>query len=110
MSEAIPAHLLEHVAERFRVLGDSTRLAILRVLLQQGEMNVGEIVDALGAGQANVSKHLRVLHDAGIVSRRQAGTAAYYDVTDRSITRLCDIVCDRIRDQAEEQARRVAAP
>lgn len=110
MSEAIPAHLLEHVAERFRVLGDSTRLAILRILLQEGEMNVGEIVEALDAGQANISKHLRVLHDAGMVSRRQAGTAAYYAVTDRSVTRLCDIVCDRIRDQAEEQARRVAAP
>ncbi|MCZ2108603.1 MAG: metalloregulator ArsR/SmtB family transcription factor [Dehalococcoidia bacterium] len=105
MSEAIPEQMLSHVAERFRVLGDTTRLAILRLLLQRGEMNVGEIVDSLGAGQANVSKHLRILHDAGVVRRRQSGTSAYYNVADDSITRLCDIVCDRLRDQAHEEAR-----
>jgi len=109
MSQPLPEHLLERVAERFRVLGDSTRLAILRVLLDRGEMNVGEIVECLGAGQANVSKHLRVLHEAGVVHRRQAGTAAYYEVADESITHLCDIVCDRLRLQAEEEARIVTA-
>ena len=108
MSEPLPAHLLERVAERFRVLGDSTRLSILRALLDRSEMNVGEIVDCLGAGQANVSKHLRVLHEAGIVGRRQVGTAVYYAVADGSIPNLCDLVCDRLRLQAEEEARIVS--
>jgi DNA-binding transcriptional ArsR family regulator len=108
VSDSIPEHLLESVAERFRVLGDATRLAILRTLLAGGELNVGEIVSRLDTSQANVSKHLRVLHEAGIVERRQQGTAAYYSVADPSITRLCDIVCDRLQGQAESEARRFA--
>ncbi|MCC6380941.1 MAG: transcriptional regulator, partial [Dehalococcoidia bacterium] len=44
MAEPLPESLLEHVAERFRVLGDATRLAILRLLLGEGELNVGEVV------------------------------------------------------------------
>lgn len=108
MSEALPEHILEHVAERFRVLGDATRLAILRLLLTQGEMNVGEVVHRLGTSQANVSKHLRILKGAGIVSRRHQGTAAYYSVEDESVMRLCDIVCDRLQGQAATEARRFA--
>ncbi|MBI5949421.1 MAG: winged helix-turn-helix transcriptional regulator [Chloroflexi bacterium] len=105
MSTALPPHLLEHVAERFRVLGDATRLSILRTLLAEGELNVGDLVDRLGTSQANVSKHLRVLHEAGIVSRHARGTAAYYAIADPSIEDLCTLVCDRLRDQAAEEAR-----
>ncbi len=108
MSEALPENMLEHIAERFRVLGDSTRLAILRLLLAQGELNVGEIVERLNTSQANVSKHLRVLHAAGVVTRRPAGTAAYYSVTDPSLTQLCDIVCARLRDQVAADAKEFA--
>ncbi|MBI2765560.1 MAG: winged helix-turn-helix transcriptional regulator [Chloroflexi bacterium] len=105
MPEHLPPQLLEHVAERFRVLGDATRLAILRTLLHEGELNVGELVERLGTTQANVSKHLRVLLSAGIVERRAVGTAAYYSITDPSVTQLCDIVCGRLRAQIEGQAR-----
>jgi DNA-binding transcriptional ArsR family regulator len=105
MAEFLPPQLLEHVAERFRVLGDATRLGILRTLLDRGELSVGEVVTRTGATQANVSKHLGVLLRAGIVSRRQEGTAAYYSVADPSLERLCDIVCDRLREQKAEEAR-----
>jgi len=104
MPQALPAELLEHVAERFRVLGDATRLSIIRTLLDDGELNVGELVDRLGTSQANVSKHLRVLHDSRIVSRRPEGTSAYYSVTDPSLMPVCAIVCDRLRDQAAAEA------
>lgn len=110
MSEAIPEHLLEHVAARFRVLGDATRLAILRALLQHGELSVGQVAERLGAGQANISKHLRLLHEAHMVARRQEGTTVFYRVVDPSITALCDIVCDRLRDDAEATIRAFAAP
>ncbi len=109
MAEMVPAHLLEHVAERFRVLGDSTRLAILRTLLAEGELNVGQLVERLGMSQANISKHLRTLADARLVARRAEGTAAYYRVADPSLTQLCDLVCDRLRQQAEEDARTFSA-
>ncbi len=105
MLQALPAELLEHVAERFRVLGDATRLSIIRTLIDDGEMNVGELVERLDTSQANVSKHLRTLHDAGIVTRRAEGTSAYYSVTDPSLLPMCSIVCDRLREQVADDAR-----
>ncbi len=108
MPEALPDELLEHVAERFRVLGDATRLSIISALIDNGEQNVGQLVELLGAGQANVSKHLRVLHDAGIVTRRPEGTAAYYSVTDPSLMSLCSTVCRRLREQVADDARTFA--
>lgn len=106
--KALPPDLLEHVAERFRVLGDATRLGIIRTLLDDGELNVGQLVERLGTSQANVSKHLRVLHEAKIVSRRAEGTAAYYAVTDPSLMPVCAIVCDRLREQVAAEARTFA--
>jgi DNA-binding transcriptional ArsR family regulator len=105
MSELVPPQLLEHVAARFRVLGDARRLAILRELLQEDELSVGELVARLDTTQANVSKHLGVLLQAGIVTRRPAGTSAYYSVADPTLRGLCDIVCDRLREQNIEEAR-----
>ena len=96
--------LLDRVAQRFRVLGDSSRLAILRLLLDRGELTVGEVVDAVGMSQANVSKHLRLLLDAGIVSRRREGTSAHYTVVDPSVERLCELVCSRIEAQVQHEA------
>jgi len=104
MSESLPEPLLELVAERFRVLGDSSRLGILRILLDAGPLNVGEIVDRMNMSQANVSKHLRVLHDAGVVAREPRGTAAYYSVADPSVTQLCDVVCARLKEQVTKEA------
>ncbi len=108
MTTLLPPGLIEHVAERFRVLGDATRLSILSVLRERGELNVGEICEALDASQANVSKHLRTLSDAGIVGKRREGTAAYYRIIDPSITKLCDVVCNRLVIQAKEEARAFA--
>jgi DNA-binding transcriptional ArsR family regulator len=108
MPTDLPVELLEHVADRFRVLGDATRLSIIRILLDEGELNVGEIVERLDTSQANVSKHLRVLHDAGIVARRPDGTAAYFSVADPSLMPVCAIVCDRLRDQVAAEARTFA--
>ncbi len=97
--DALPEALLEPIAERFKVLGDATRLAILRSLLDDRELNVGDLVDRLGSSQANVSKHLGILHRAGIVARRPEGTAAYYSVVDPTLVSLCELVCDRLRSQ-----------
>lgn len=105
MSYLMSDQFLEPVAERFRVLGDATRLSILRLLLERGELNVGEISEALSSSQANISKHLRTLHGAGMVARRPEGTAAYYSVSDSSIAQLCDILCERLKLQVSEEAR-----
>ena len=102
--ELVPDALLDRVAQRFRVLGDSTRLSILRLLVGRGELSVGAIVDVLGMSQANASKHLRQLLDAGVLARRAEGTSAYYSVVDGSVEQLCSIVCDRIETQVRAEA------
>ncbi len=95
---------LDLVAMRFRSLGEPTRLKILR-LLEGGEMSVGELVRQLECSQANISKHLKVLVEAGVLSRRVEGTSALYAISDPIILRVCDTVCrgmaDNLRSQVE---------
>lgn len=95
----IPNQLLGRVAHRFRILGEETRLVILQALMSEGEMSVGELVEHLNLGQANVSKHLRVLHEAGMIARRAQGTNVRYRIDDSSISNLCELVCDRLKEQ-----------
>jgi DNA-binding transcriptional ArsR family regulator len=90
--------LLRLVAERFKVLAEPARLEILNAL-RAGEMTVSELVDATGFGQANVSKHLRLLLAHGFVRRRKDGLFAYYTMADRHVFRLCDIMCGRLASE-----------
>lgn len=91
---------LEMIAGRFRLLSDPTRLRILHTL-GDAEMNVTDIVTATNAGQANVSKHLGVMLDAGLVSRRKEGLNSIYRVSDETIFELCEVVCSRLKKQLE---------
>ena len=93
---------IDLVAERFRTLGEPTRLHLLNEL-RQGERSVGDLVEALGATQANVSNHLQLLHAAGMVGRRREGTTIYYRVADPSVFRLCELVCGRLEDTLERK-------
>jgi DNA-binding transcriptional ArsR family regulator len=98
---------LDLVAARFRVLGEASRLKLLRAL-EQGERNVGELVTACGLTQANTSRHLQTLGDAGILGRRREGTSVYYFIADPAVLDLCHIVCGGIRTGLEERARLLA--
>ncbi|HEX5131441.1 MAG TPA: metalloregulator ArsR/SmtB family transcription factor [Candidatus Krumholzibacteria bacterium] len=89
---------MDLVAARFRVLGDPLRLQLLH-LLGDGEMSVGALVEASGASQANVSKHLQILLRAGLLQRRKEGLLAFYKIIDPSIFQLCDLVCGRLSEQ-----------
>ena len=89
---------IDLIASRFRLLAEPTRLKILHTL-GEGEFNVSEIVARTGLSQANVSKHLGALLEAGIVGRRKEGLAANYRVTDKTIFALCDVVCSRLKDE-----------
>jgi DNA-binding transcriptional ArsR family regulator len=92
------------VAGRFRILGEPIRIRLLQEL-HGGEKNVTELVAAVGSTQPNVSKHLRILQDAGIVGRRQSGNSVYCFIADESVLDLCDMVCDGIREQIAATAR-----
>jgi DNA-binding transcriptional ArsR family regulator len=101
----IPDELLHRMAEKFRLLGDATRLAILRSL-QEGEKSVGRVVDDTRSGQANVSKHLKLMHEAGLVSRRKVGLQVFYRVSDPLVARLCSLVCDTVIEETRAEATR----
>ncbi|CAN5682304.1 metalloregulator ArsR/SmtB family transcription factor [soil metagenome] len=87
--------LVRLVAERFRALGEPARLEILNVL-RDGELSVNDLVEETALGQANVSRHLQILHALGFVVRRKDGLFVYYRLADKSVFRLCDIMCGRI--------------
>jgi DNA-binding transcriptional ArsR family regulator len=87
--------VLTLVAERFSVLAEPARLEILN-RLRDGELTVGQIVAETGLGQGNVSKHLQLLHKQNLVARRKDGLHVFYSLADRSVFRLCDIICDRL--------------
>ncbi|MGZ5444713.1 MAG: ArsR/SmtB family transcription factor [Thermoanaerobaculia bacterium] len=84
--------LVPFVAARFRTLGEPIRIRLLQAL-QEGNRNVTQLVDDVGSSQPNVSRHLRVLQDAGLIVRRQDGNNVYYSIADPTVFDLCDTVC-----------------
>lgn len=103
-SENLSEAMLEAIAARFRLLGEPLRLKLL-MALESGERNVGELVTETGAGQANVSKHLAALAQAGIVRRRKVGTSTYYAIADDTAFTLCDVVCSGLEEHLAAQVR-----
>ena len=97
----LPEPLIELVAQRFRVLGEPMRIKLLD-RLRDGEATVNELRDALGASQQNISKHLGILHAAGMVSRTKHGNQAVYSISDPSVFELCDQVCGGVRRQLRD--------
>jgi len=97
----LPEPLIELVAQRFRVLGEPMRIKLLD-RLRDGDATVGELRDAVGASQQNVSKHLGVLLSAGMVSRTKDGNHARYAISDPAVFELCDQVCGGVRRQVAE--------
>lgn len=104
---ALTPEMLDLVAERFKALSEPARLQIMQCL-RSGEKTVTEIVDETGLGQANVSKHLRLLDTLGFVSRRKDGLFACYSLADQHVFQLCDIMCGRIAADARARSRLVA--
>jgi DNA-binding transcriptional ArsR family regulator len=97
----LPEPLVELVAQRFRVLGEPMRIRLLDQLRER-DATVGELQQALGASQQNVSKHLGILHAAGMVSRTKDGNHTRYAISDPSVFELCDQVCGGVRRQLQE--------
>lgn len=83
---------LEQIAERFRLLGEPMRLRIL-AFLREGELNVNDLVEATGSGQANISRHLSALRQSGVLARRKEGTRVFYRIADETVYELCRVVC-----------------
>ena len=98
MKTQLTDEALEMIASRFKLLADPTRLKILKTL-ENNEMTVSQLVEATNCGQANVSKHLGALLNAGVVARRKEGLNAFYSIADETIFDLCETVCNRLEAQ-----------
>jgi DNA-binding transcriptional ArsR family regulator len=97
----LPDDLVELIAQRFRVIGEPMRIRLLDQLRDQA-MTVNQLADAVGATQQNVSKHLGVLAQAGIVGRRKEGNYVRCFIADPIVFELCEIVCGGLRDQVRD--------
>jgi len=93
---------LDLIADRFKALSQPNRLKLL-IALQEGDKSVSELIEATGLGQANVSRHLQTLTDAGILARRRNGASVIYSISDPSIFRMCHQVCGGIQSRLKHQ-------
>jgi DNA-binding transcriptional ArsR family regulator len=107
VSHTLPDDLVALIAERFRALSEPTRIKMLD-RLREGEATVIELTDAIGTTEQNVSKHLGVLHRAGIVARRRQGNFVYYSILDAGVVELCESVCGGLQRQVASLRRVVA--
>jgi len=99
----LPPEALQQVAAYFQALSEPTRLQILN-LLRSRERNVGELAQLTGYTAANVSRHLSLLTERGMVTRESRGTSAWYRIADPAIYDLCDLVCGSIARRFERSA------
>jgi ArsR family transcriptional regulator len=100
---------LQMIADRFKVLAEPMRLKILHTLCD-GEQTVGQIIATTGALQANVSKHLGILQQAGLVNRRKDGLNVYYQICDETVFELCEVVCASLHDRLAAQIGELTPP
>ncbi len=94
----VPPDLVDAAAARFRLLGDPTRLRVLRALYDAEERTVQELAADTAQSHANTSKHLRLLAEAGVVEGRREGLHVRYRITDPTLRALCDLVCSAVDD------------
>lgn len=87
--------LLERAASYFSLLSEPSRLKIIRAICYR-EHSVQEVVERTGLPQPNVSRHLALLHRAGVLSRKRVGTSVFYKVSDPMLTEFCRMVCVRL--------------
>ncbi len=91
---------IEIQAKLFRGFSDPSRLSILEVL-QNGALTVGEIVEATGLTQSNVSNHLACLRDCGLVTAEQQGRFVYYSLSDERVAKLLLLADELLADVAK---------
>ncbi len=107
MAVALNERTRDRVAARFRALGEPMRLRILERLFE-GEASVTEILEEVGGTQANVSKHLSVLHAEHLVTRHKEGTRTLYAIADPLLEKICTVVCEGVQRDAQRDARDLA--
>jgi DNA-binding transcriptional ArsR family regulator len=103
----LPDEALEMVARRFAVLSEPMRLRLIRAI-SEGEKSVNVLVELTGGTQANVSRHLQTLTEAGILARRKEGLQVFYSICDPTIFDLCELVCGSLERQHTQMVEALA--
>jgi DNA-binding transcriptional ArsR family regulator len=106
--ENLSPEALAQVASYFQVLSEPVRLRLLN-LLRRERRGVGELAQATGYSPANVSRHLALLAQHGVLVRETEGTSVYYSIADPAIYDLCNLVCDSLARRFERTAAQRAA-
>ena len=91
------------VARYFSLLSEPMRLRILHTLCNE-ERSVSSIVQATGGTQTNVSRHLALMHQAGVVARRRDGNTVLYRLLDPEFAQICRTMCVRIAGRIDADA------
>ena len=84
------------LAKFFRGFGDPIRLRILRLLLERGELTVGQIADATGEAQPKVSHHLACLRWCGYVFTRNEGRTTFNSVRDPLVVQMIELAAQLV--------------
>jgi DNA-binding transcriptional ArsR family regulator len=92
------------VAKYFRVLSDPTRVRVLELLDEHGELAVGELVERLGQSQPKVSNHLACLRWCGFVERERRHPNVFYRVADDRVLEVLGLGRALLADNAEHVA------
>ncbi len=99
---------LGQIADYFKVLSEVSRLQVL-CALKGGRQNVTQLVESTGLGQANVSKHLKLLTQAGMVRRCPQGNSVFYEISDPTIFQMCDLIYQSLGDRLRQQTQQLQA-
>ena len=110
LDPGLRAELEELTASVCHALNDPKRLMILYALSDRA-LSVGELCDELGASQSNVSQHLAVLRDRGLVETSRAARRVFYSLRDRRVLDAVDLLRSVMGDELVRRQRlRRAAP
>lgn len=94
---------IDQISRRFAALAEPMRLKLIHALFN-GEKSVNTLVELSGGTQANVSRHLQHLANAGVLNRRKEGLQVFYSIGDPSIFDLCELVCGSLEKQHATKA------
>jgi ArsR family transcriptional regulator len=95
---------LKLIAARFKALSEPNRLKLL-IALKDGKKSVTALMEETGLGQANVSRHLQALTEAGLLDRSRQGLRVIYSIADPSIFDMCRQVCGGIQQRLKQQVK-----
>lgn len=99
------SNLFERHADICKTFSHPKRLEIINLLRDKAEFSAGQILEKVGISKANLSQHMAVLVQKGVVKSRRDGTNIFYRLADDRITKACDIMREVLISKLEAEAK-----